>query len=117
MVSSGAPDSSNGLQRDRSAAGHVEKADDMAVLHDRLPAEQGLHALQQCADTPLPLIGHGSMVGFAERYFFVLGADAETGFRLGPLGEPRDQFIARFDGGHVDLIARHGPLRLAGRET
>ena len=47
-----------GLQRDRAAAGHVIEPDDVAVLDDRLPAEQVLHALEQRADAARALIGH-----------------------------------------------------------
>ena len=43
-----------GLERDRAAAGDVEQADDVAALHDRLPAEQALHALEQRADAARP---------------------------------------------------------------
>ena len=43
-----------GLQRDRAAAGHVDQADDVLALHDRLPAEQALHAVEQRADAARP---------------------------------------------------------------
>ena len=36
-----------GLERNRAAAGDVEHADDVLALHDRLPAEQVLHAFEQ----------------------------------------------------------------------
>ena len=42
------------LERDRAPAGHVEKADDVAVLDDRLPAEEMLHAFQERADAAAP---------------------------------------------------------------
>ena len=42
------------LERDRAAAGHVRKADDVLALHDRLPAEQVLHADEQRADRARP---------------------------------------------------------------
>ena len=47
------------LQRDRAAAGDVVEADDVALLHDRLPAEQELHAFEQRADAARALIRHG----------------------------------------------------------
>ena len=46
------------LQRNRAAAGDVEHADDVVALHDRLPAEQVLHALEQRADRARALVGH-----------------------------------------------------------
>ena len=42
------------LERDRAAAGDVGKADDVGPLHDRLPAEQMLHAVEQRADAARP---------------------------------------------------------------
>ena len=71
------------LQRNRAAAGDVEQADDIVALHDRLPAEQVLHAFKQRADAAAPLIGHRLVVIEREREFLVLGADAEMRFRLG----------------------------------
>ena len=47
-----------GLERDRAAAGHVGEADDVLALHDRLPAEQMLHAVEQRADAARPAVGH-----------------------------------------------------------
>ena len=48
-----------GLQRNRAAAGDVVEPDDVAALHDRLPAEQELHAFEQRADAARAFIGHG----------------------------------------------------------
>ena len=47
-----------GLERDRAAAGHVGEPDDVLALHDRLPAEQVLHAVEQRADAARPAVGH-----------------------------------------------------------
>ena len=49
------------LQRDRAAAGDVIEPDDVAALHDRLPAEQELHAFEQRADAARALVRHGMM--------------------------------------------------------
>ena len=43
------------LERDRATAGDVEQADDVAVFDDWLPAEQMLHAFEQCADAAAAL--------------------------------------------------------------
>ena len=95
------------LQRDRAAAGDVEHADDVAVLDDRLPAQQMLHALEQRADAAPAVIRHRPVALDRERELLVLGADAEFGFRLAARLEPRDEFIARFDRRHVDLVTSH----------
>ena len=47
-----------GLERDRAAAGHVDQADDVAALDDRLPAEQVLHAFEQRADAAPAVVGN-----------------------------------------------------------
>jgi hypothetical protein len=95
------------LERNRAAAGHVRKADDVRPIHDRLPAEQVLHADQQRMDRALPVIGHRIVAVGREREFLVLRADAEPGFRLCTLFEPGDQLVARFDGRQVDDVTGH----------
>ena len=70
------------LERDRAAAGHVEQADDVAVLDDRLPAEQMLHAFEQRADAAAAVIGNRAVALDREGEFLVLGADAELRLRL-----------------------------------
>ena len=65
------------LERDRAAAGHVGEPDDVLALHDRLPAEQMLHAVEQRADAARPAVGHGLMAVHGEGELLVLGADAE----------------------------------------
>ena len=70
-----------GLQRNRAAPGDIVKPDDVAVIDDRLPAEQKLHAFEQRADALRPFVGRAD--GFQrETGFLVLGADAELGRRL-----------------------------------
>ena len=95
------------LERDGAAAGDVEQADDVAVLDDRLPAEQVLHALEQRADARAALIGHRPVAVDREGELLVLGADAEFRLRLDARFEPRDEFVARFDRRHVDLVTSH----------
>ena len=50
------------LERNGAAAGDVEHADDVVALHDRLPAEQMLHAVEQRADRARPGVGHRPVV-------------------------------------------------------
>ncbi len=68
-----------GLERD-SAIGLVVKADDMALLDDRRPAEFALHAFEQGADTALRAaagIRHRTQVRAIEGKLFMFGADAK----------------------------------------
>src|SRR5690606_8076296 len=102
------------LQRDRAAAGDIEQADHLVAFDDRLPAQQQLHAFKQSADAMRSLIGHGTMALDREGGFFVLGADTKISRRFYTGLEPRDQFIARFQGCHIGLVTRHG---LSGSET
>src|SRR5262249_52979011 len=78
------------LERDRTAAGHVEHADDVTVLEDRLPAKQMLHAIEQRADAAPALVGNRPVAFDREGELLVLGADAVLRLRLAALGEPRD---------------------------
>jgi hypothetical protein len=68
---------SAGLERDRATAGYIEQADDVAVLDDRFPAEQMLHAFEQRADAAAAHIGNRELAIDREGEFLVLGADAE----------------------------------------
>src|SRR4051794_41285837 len=52
------------LERNRAAARHVIQADDIALLHDRLPAEQELHAVEQRADAAHALDGMKLLLGW-----------------------------------------------------
>ena len=96
-----------GLQRNRAAAGDVVEPDDVAALHDRFPAEQELHALEQGADPAAPFVGNGKMALGRERRLFVFGADPEFGNGLHAGLQPRDQFVARLQRRHIDLVTRH----------
>ena len=100
-----------GLERDGAAAGDVGQADDVRPLHDRLPAEQRLHAFQQGADAARPVIGHRLVAGEREGELLVLGADPKLLGRLLAGGEPRDQLVARFDRRHIDLVTSHAVLQ------
>jgi hypothetical protein len=104
------------LERDGAAAGHVEQPDDGVALHDRLPAEQHPHAVEQRANAAPTLVGHGLMPADREREFLVLGADAELRLRPHPGCEPGDELVARLDRRHVDLIACHAGSEPKGRE-
>jgi hypothetical protein len=114
MVSTGAPrqlELSAGLQRDRTAAGDIVEADDVLALHDRLPAQQELHAFQQGANPARTLIGDRIVAMNGEREFFVLGADAPLRLRLAARLEPGDEFVAPFHRRHVDLVTGHAGCR------
>src|SRR3984893_17928466 len=95
------------LERNGAATGHVEEPDDVAVVGDRLPPEQHLHALEQRADAAWTLVGHRLVAADREREFFVLGADAEARLRHDARGEPGDEVVARLDRCHVDFVAGH----------
>ena len=87
-----------GLERDRAAAGDVEQADDVRPFHDRLPAEQMLHAFEQRANAALALVGHRAVPFEREHEFLVLGADTELRFRLDALGNPITRSSRRSSG-------------------
>ena len=96
-----------GLERDGAAAGDVEQADDVRPFHDRLPAEEMLHALEQRPNAARPLVGHRIVAGERKGELLVLGADAELRFRFDALGEPIHQLVAPLDRRQIDLITRH----------
>jgi hypothetical protein len=96
-----------GLERNRAAAGDVIEADDVAVLHDRLPAEQQLHAVEQRANATRALVRNRVMALQRKRRLLVFGTDAEVGYRLHASRKPRDQFVARLQRRHIDLVTRH----------
>ena len=54
-----------------------------------------------------PAVGHRPVAVDGEDELLVLGADAEFRLRLAARLEPRDQFVARVDRRHVDLVAGH----------
>ena len=104
------------LQRDGAAAGDVEHADDVLALHDRLPAEDIVQAFQQRADRALALIRHGTIVRDGEGELLVLGAGPELCLRLAACFEPGDEFVARLDRRHIDLVTSHKGVRQKGRD-
>ena len=57
-------------------------------------------------------IGHRPVAVDGEGEFLVLGADAELRLRLAARFEPGDEFVARLDRGHVDLVTSHASFRL-----
>jgi hypothetical protein len=50
------------------------------------------------------------MIVDGEGEFLVLGADAELRLRLATRFEPGDEFVARLDWGHVDLVTSHAAV-------
>ena len=79
----------------------------LPLLHDRLPAEQELHAFEQRADAARAFVGHGTVAFERERRLLVLGAHAEFGRVLAAFLEPRDELVARLQRRHIDLVSRH----------
>ena len=63
--------------------------------------------LSSASDAARPVVGHRRVAGAGEGEFLVFGADAEFFARLRPFREPRDEFVARFDGRHIDLVTSH----------
>src|SRR5262249_35718102 len=98
------------LEGDRAASGHVEHADDVVTLHDRLPAEQVAHAVEQRVDAALAGIRHWPVISDGEGELLVLGADTELRFWLAARFEPGDELVTRLDGRHVDLVTSHAAL-------
>ena len=95
------------LERDRAAAGHVGKADDVRPVHDRLPAEQMLHADEQRADRAAAFVGDRLVRVGRERELLVLGPGPPLRLRFRAFGEPRDELVARFDRRQVDNVTGH----------
>src|SRR5262249_27096545 len=102
------------LERDRAAASHVEQTDGIAVLDDRFPTEQMLHAFQQCTDAAAALVRDRVMAIDRKHELLVLGAEAELRSGLAARLEPRDELLARFDRRHVDLVASHTAVPTKG---
>ena len=103
------------LERDRAAAGRVEQADDVAVLDDRLPAEQVKHAFEQCADAArAPHRAPARRPSSVKANFSCSVPMRKRDFGLAPC-EPRDQLVARLDRRHVDLVTGHAGFRRNGR--
>src|SRR5260221_172198 len=98
------------FERDRPDIGHVEQADDVAVLDDRFPTEQVLHAFEQRTDAAAALIRDRVVALDGKHELLVLGTEAEPRSGLAARFKPRDEFLARFDRRHVDLVASHTPV-------
>src|SRR5262249_20530241 len=95
------------LEGDRAATGHVKQADDVAVLDNRFPTEQMLHAFEQRTDAALTLIRDRVVAVDRKHEFLMLGTEAKPRSGLAARFKPRDEFLARFDRRHVDLVASH----------
>ncbi len=106
---------SAGLERHGAAPRHVRKPDDVLAFHDRLPAEHVLHAVEQGSDAARPRVWHGPVTVERERKFLVFGADPKLLFRLATGRKPRDEFVARFDRCHIDLVTSHSDIRQGPR--
>ena len=113
MVATGAPDNSNWPPGSSEIAPPPVTSDRPMMLrpfHDRLPAEQRCMPSKQRPNSARSLIGDRPMAGDREGEFFMLGADAKLFARLFARGEPRDQFVARLDRRHIDLVTSHAVL-------
>jgi hypothetical protein len=102
------------FERNRTAAGDVEQADDVAVLEDGLPPEQVLHAFEQRANAAAAVVRNGVIALHHEHELLVLGADAELRLGFAARFEPRNKFLARLDRRHVDLVAGHAGVPTKG---
>src|SRR6476620_11732949 len=95
------------LERNRATAGHVEQTTHVAVFDDRLPTEQILHSLEQRANTAATVIGNRAMPLDREHELLMLGTDTKLRLGFAARFEPRNEFLARLDRRHVDLVASH----------
>jgi hypothetical protein len=75
------------LDRDGAHARGFGQPDDVLAVEDRLPAEPGLHALQESGNAGLAKIGHRAVVGAEEGELFVLRSEAELLFRTRTAGK------------------------------
>ena len=95
----------------------VEKADEMAGVLDALPAEPGVHALEQRAEPRVRPRKEQATGRSIKQDLLVLGADAKGAGRLAPVFEPGGQRVARFDNFPVDDVASHKAWRPCGRRA
>ena len=102
------------LDRDCAHTMLFAKADDVLAIHDRLPAEFGLHALQQRRDAGFPIVGNRAVVGAEEGELLVLGADPELLLRLRPCVHIGRHVIEGAERGLVGRVTGHESY-LAGR--
>ena len=96
-----------GLERDGAAADRVGEADDVALVEDRMPAEEEFHGLEQPLDAARAVIGDRRQIIDAEAEFLVLGADPPAIRRLAALFDRRDKLVARFDRRRIGSVAGH----------
>ena len=113
---SGQLELSAGLERD-GAAGLLEQSDRVTVLHDRLPAGERLHPIEERTDAAVAVIGHGRRIGPVERHLLVLGAEPPGVARLLAGRDPLDEFGSRSDGGRIGNVARHASPHAAAVGT
>jgi hypothetical protein len=69
------------------------------------------HAVEQRADRAASGVGNWPVAIDGEGEFLVFGADPEFVPRLAARFEPGDEFVARLDRGHVDLVTSHAGYR------
>ena len=105
------------LERDRRPALFVEEADQMAAVLDPLPAEAGVHAVEERPDSCVALIRDWRMPGSIEQDLLVFGSDAQRFVALATGLEPRRERVARFDNFPIDDVASHSGLRPCGRRS
>ena len=101
-----------GLEADDAAFGAIRalQRDDVAALHDAIPAEALLHAFEQRADAALAVVGNRRVTLPVEAELLVLGADAPVGHRLVACFEISDELVPRLDGRALrpSYACRHG---------
>ncbi len=103
------------LERNRAAAGDVVEADDVVALHDRLPAEQVLHAFEQLARCRAgPHRAPGCCRSMVKGNFSCSVPMRHCDFGLQPFSNQRDEFVAPLDRRHVDLVTGHKAFRQKG---
>src|SRR6476619_4238177 len=102
------------LERNRAAAGYVEQANHVAVFDDRLPTEQILHSFEQRANTAATIVGNRAMPLDREHELLMLGTDTKLRLGFAARFEPRNEFVARLDRRHVDLVASHAGVPTKG---
>ena len=112
--STGAPDNSNWPPGSSEIAPPPVTSNMPMMLSPSMIGSQPsrcVHAVEQRADGAAAGIGHRAVVFDREGEFLVLGADAELRLRLAARFEPGDEFVARLDRGHVDLVTSHAGVR------
>ncbi len=89
-------------------ARRLGKADDVAGIHDRIPAESFAACRSSMApDAALAAIGHRRIAIDIEGEFLVLGADAPLVARFVAFGQVFDEFVKVFNWPEIGSVARH----------